>query len=55
MNKKDVIKHFGSQKELAKKLKISSEAISQWGDKVPQLRAFQIELLTDGKFKAPRE
>jgi DNA-binding transcriptional regulator YdaS (Cro superfamily) len=54
MNKKEAIKHFGSQKKLAKELGITSEAISQWGE-IPPLRVFQIkELIAKGKFLGNR-
>jgi transcriptional repressor of cell division inhibition gene dicB len=49
----DVIKHFGGIVNLAKALKITPHAIYQW-KKIPLARAFQIELLTNGKFKAKK-
>ncbi|MBL0679202.1 Cro/CI family transcriptional regulator [Aeromonas dhakensis] len=52
MKKTDAINYFGSAAELAKKLNISEAAISQWGQNVPQGRAYQIEVLTSGKLKA---
>lgn len=52
MKKTDAINYFGSAAELAKKLNISEAAISQWGQNVPQGRAFQIEVLTGGQLKA---
>ena len=52
MKKTDVINHFRSAAELAKKLNISEAAISQWGETIPQGRAYQIEVLTAGKLKA---
>ena len=52
MKKTDAINYFGSAAELAKKLNISEAAISQWGQNVPQGRAYQIEVLTGGKLKA---
>ncbi|MFQ2178135.1 Cro/CI family transcriptional regulator [Aeromonas veronii] len=52
MKKTDAINYFGSASELAKKLNISEAAISQWGQNVPQGRAYQIEVLTGGKLKA---
>lgn len=52
MRKTDAINYFGSASELAKKLNISEAAISQWGQNVPQGRAYQIEVLTGGKLKA---
>ena len=45
MKTKDAIKAFGSPKELAAALGITREAIYQWGDTVPELRAYQIREL----------
>jgi len=52
MKKKDAIEHFGSVADLAKTLGITPEAIYQWGDDVPEGRAFQIDVLTKGKLRA---
>ena len=52
VKKADVINYFGSAAELARKLNISEAAISQWGESIPQVRAYQIEVLTGGKLKA---
>jgi len=52
MKKADAINYFGSAAELAKKLNISEAAISQWGETIPQGRAYQIEVLTGGQLKA---
>lgn len=48
MKTQNVISHFGSKLKLAQALNVSKSAISQWGDDVPALRAFQIERLTHG-------
>lgn len=52
MKKKDAVEHFGSVADLAKALAITPEAIYQWGDDVPEGRAFQIDVLTKGKLRA---
>ncbi|MCU8015884.1 Cro/CI family transcriptional regulator [Shewanella sp. SM72] len=52
MKKADAIAHFGSQVKLATAVGVSQAAISKWPDDVPELRAFQIERLTDGQLKA---
>lgn len=52
MLKQDAIELFGGSAKLARALGISRSAVSQWGDKVPIGRDFQIELLTDGALKA---
>lgn len=46
MNTKDAISHFGSSvKALAHALGITREAVYQWGETVPPLRAYQIREL----------
>lgn len=52
MNYSDVIKHFGGVQALADALGIKKQAIYQWGGVIPRLRQFEIEALTEGKFKA---
>jgi DNA-binding transcriptional regulator YdaS (Cro superfamily) len=51
MTKDDAVKFYGSQTKLAQALNIKPSAISQWGEDVPELRAYQIEHLTDGALK----
>lgn len=48
----DLITYFGSVPSMAKALGIDRRAIYQWRGTVPPLRAFQIEKITNGKFKA---
>jgi len=48
MKTKDAVEHFGSVANLAKVLKISRPAISQWGEFVPDARAFQLQVMTAG-------
>jgi DNA-binding transcriptional regulator YdaS (Cro superfamily) len=52
MKKDTAIAYFGNRVKLAAALKIHPAAISQWGDNIPGLRAFQLEKLTKGKLKA---
>lgn len=52
MKKKDAVDYFGAPSKLAKALSISQAAISQWPDDVPPLRAFQLEIITEGALKA---
>lgn len=50
----EILIHFGGAAMLAKALKVSPPAVSQWvnsGD-IPPFRAIEIELLTGGKFRA---
>lgn len=46
------VKYFGSKVAIARALGIHKGAVSQWGENVPQGRAYQIEVLTGGKLKA---
>lgn len=48
MRTSDVIKHFGSQVEVARFLKISRSAVCQWPDLVPEVSARKLEKLTNG-------
>lgn len=52
MKKQDALNHFGGVVELAKALGCKPQAISQWGETIPQGRAYQIEVLTGGALKA---
>lgn len=52
MKTKDAISHFGNKLKLAEALSVTKSAISQWGEDVPELRAYQIERLTGGELKA---
>ena len=48
----DAVVYFGNKTKLANALGIGRSAVSQWGEDVPELRAFQIERLTGGKLTA---
>ena len=50
----EVIAYFGSQKELAKRMGISEASISLFINKdgFPAFRAIQIEMMSEGRFKA---
>ena len=49
----EILAHFGGTHEsLAKALGVERHAVTMWRGRVPKLRAFQIESLSDGKFKA---
>lgn len=52
MQKHDVLEHFGSITAIAKAIGVSHAAVSKWDETIPQGRAYQIEVLTDGKLKA---
>lgn len=49
MLKKDAVRHFGGVTKLAEALGLSKGAVSQWGENIPMLRAYQIERITNGK------
>jgi len=48
---KEVLNYFGGVSGLANALQIDRHAIYQW-KKIPLGRAYQIEVLSNGKFKA---
>ena len=53
MKTQDVIDFFGSRKKVAEKLGIKTvSAFSHWGDFVPELRQYQIQVITKNKLKA---
>ena len=53
MKTQDVIDFFGSRKKAAEKLGIESvSAFSHWGECVPVLRQYQIQVITKNKLKA---
>lgn len=52
MNKKDVIRHFGTATKAANALGLTKSAVSQWPEKIPQRRAYEIERVTKGELKA---
>lgn len=49
MTKTEVIAHFGGVSQVAKALGLSYEAVRQWPEKIPKLRQYEIERLTEGK------
>jgi len=54
MNTNDVVKHYGSRAKIAEELNMHPTAVSHWGKRPPDLRQFQIQVLTDGKLLADR-
>lgn len=51
MTMKEVVEHFGTKAGLAKALGITPQAVTLWGDRVPELRQYQIQSLTRGALK----
>jgi biotin operon repressor len=42
MKKRDAIAAFGSASDLARALGITRQSVSDWGEDIPELRAYQI-------------
>lgn len=55
MKTADAIRHFGTQSALAKALGISKQAIAQWGERVPEGRAYQLQVITGGQLSAKQK
>ncbi len=56
MSKDEAIDAFGSAQALANALGITVQAVSQWGEDVPELRVFQIKcILADIEAKRGRD
>lgn len=57
MKTSTAINYYGNASKLADALDVSKQAISQWGDEVPRLRAFELQALTNGALKVdePKE
>lgn len=47
-----LIFHFGSKNKLAKALGLTPQAITKWNAGIPRGRAYEIEVMTNGEFKA---
>jgi hypothetical protein len=46
----DIFDHFGNQTLLARRLGLTPQAVSFWGDSLPKLRAYEILELAQGKW-----
>lgn len=55
MTKNEAIQHFGGVSALARALGINRWAIYQWGDRPPEGRQYQLELMTGGALKADKQ
>ncbi|MBG2875519.1 helix-turn-helix domain-containing protein [Proteus alimentorum] len=51
MFKNDVVKYFGSQRAVAKKLDVSDTAVHYWKNVIPEKAALKLSRITDGKLK----
>lgn len=46
-----IIDHFGgTHQALAEALGVTREAVTMWGGKIPELQAYKIQSLSEGKF-----
>jgi DNA-binding transcriptional regulator YdaS (Cro superfamily) len=48
MNKATVIEHFGNASSTADALNITRQAVSQWGDIIPEGMAYKVQAITGG-------
>lgn len=51
MKKQEVIDHFGSVSDVAKALGIKHPAVCRWPELIPELRARQLDEITNGGLK----
>lgn len=55
MTRQDIIEHYGSQAEAARRLGVSPNTIGEWEHEgVPEGRQYQVELATNGKLRASK-
>ena len=48
-----IVDHFGgTHQSLADALGISREAVTMWGGRIPESRAYQIQVISGGRFQA---
>ena len=52
MRTQDAADFFGGKSKLAEALGVSPSAITQWGECVPLVRQYQIQVVSKGKLKA---
>lgn len=52
MKKSDAVTYFGGVAALAKKLGVTTQAVSRWGSQVPPRRAYEIQEITGGALRA---
>lgn len=52
MKTEDAAAFFGGKKKLADALGISPSAVTMWGEYVPELRQYHIQVASKGKLKA---
>lgn len=52
MKTQEAAEFFGGKKKLAQALGISPSAVTMWGETVPEVRQYQIQVISNGKLKA---
>jgi len=52
MKKSDVVAHYGTASRAAEAMGVTKASFSQWPEEMPQLRAYQVEILTGGQLMA---
>ncbi|MDE9536943.1 Cro/Cl family transcriptional regulator [Xenorhabdus bovienii] len=55
MKKNEVLKYFNTVNSIAKAIGITSSAVSQWREIIPERAALRIEKITDGALKYSAE
>lgn len=45
MTKNEAIEAFGTARALAEAIGVTEQAVSKWGDTIPELRVFQIKAI----------
>ena len=51
MLKHDAVKHFGTASALADALGIRLASVSEWGEIIPEGRAYQLQVITSGALR----
>lgn len=51
MRKDEAIAHFGTASALADALGIRPASVAEWGEFVPEGRAYQLQVITGGKLR----
>ena len=46
MYKENVVNYFGSQSELARKLRLTRQAVGLWSEVIPEKHAFMLDMIT---------
>ena len=55
MKTSDVVKFYGTKSQIARALEVSRQAVSEWGDVVPESSAWKLEALSAGALRVDRK